>query len=1018
MADTQVTQEVSVEFNNFYNVDLFQRGYYQVRCQISLPNKLTKFIECELKEEKGGSKQSPCLFKAFTDKHAPIGITRTFEVYYKHENVQINDNFIFKLHMLVDGSKIENMLPAKLELVVDLYFTECSRSPATPKSLEKVSSQTLDINTTFGKSFHSSRPILFDYFHLGALNLTVHSCVTSVRQPWLASLKQQHPIWSGKSGNIKTFCYNSLFGRSSSLSSNQNVDTRQKSNASFLHRKLCLQLLRLYEQLLDFYHRTITFLPDYAQMRLSKVDIQAKLDVLNNEFDRLSTAEELYLRMGDDLYLLSTELSLLWMQFLEQFTFEDFLKQNLLSQHHQARVEHMREAFFTEDHAWLSLCTSHELSASQQTRMGNLIKGSLYYQLIPPVDLACAVLDGDISTMPIIFEDRYIPGKTDEDVEDEDKLLTVEESIVGDDFVDMDVSIEELSGRSNSLSIVDDKSSSSDEENEVIEVPNFTVDKFNERRSVQLKKKYSDSMSKDWDMSKEKLRKSLYLSQETDLTGPDYCEEPVNEEGKKDPSIVTNTIGSTKKEENKLTNFVKVHSDTQLVGKPNQVEKLKKKSISSSCDSSPTQKQKNRCLSQKELSKSMTNVAANKDTAVFYARLEEPPGPDKKLAQMSNELKLEDVEDKVEGEKIIAEAIINTPPSPSDQYKPKLWSCFPAIKSGSKRNSYKMVMQSPPYMPVSRENTSRFQRAKENLLNSFNFHGHKYSHLSIVSMVKPYFTERIVSTTENVHLIVCVHGLDGNSGDLRLVKCYLEMALPRANLDFLMSEVNQDDTFGDIDEMTNRLVREILNYIEEQRIEVDKISFVGHSLGTIIIRNAVVHSSLFQYRNRLHTFLSLSGPHLGMQFHTSNLVSTGMWLIQKWKKAGSLVQLALNDCSDPRETFMYRLSLTNGFQYFKNVLLVSSVQDHYVPFHSARVEMSKQAVKDNSEGGRVYKEMLDNIMGPLMIQEEINIIKYSVYHPMASSANTFIGRAAHIAMLDSELFLEKFILVTASKYFA
>ena len=68
--------------------------------------------------------------------------------------------------------------------------------------------------------------------------------------------------------------------------------------------------------------------------------------------------------------------------------------------------------------------------------------------------------------------------------------------------------------------------------------------------------------------------------------------------------------------------------------------------------------------------------------------------------------------------------------------------------------------------------------------------------------------------------------------------------------------------------------------------------------------------------------------------------------------------------------------------------------------------------------GRVYKEMLDNIMGPLMIQEEINIVKYSVYHPMASSANTFIGRAAHIAMLDSELFLEKFILVTANKYFA
>lgn len=280
--------------------------------------------------------------------------------------------------------------------------------------MEKVSSQTLDLNLTFGKSYHSARPLLFDYFHLGALNVTVHSCLTSVRQPWSASLKAAHPIWNGKSGNVRSYCYNSLFGKSTGLSPNQTVDVRQKGNASFLHRKICLQLLRLYEQLLAFYHESILCLPDYAQMRLSKVDIKSKLEVLNNEFDRLSTAEELYLRMGDDLYLLSTELSLLWIQFLEQFTFHDFLRQKLISEHHVTRVQHMREAFFTEDHAWLALCTSHELSASQQTRMGNLLKGSLYYQLIPPVDLACAALDGDTLTMPIIFEDRYIPGKNEE----------------------------------------------------------------------------------------------------------------------------------------------------------------------------------------------------------------------------------------------------------------------------------------------------------------------------------------------------------------------------------------------------------------------------------------------------------------------------------------------------------------------------------------------------------------------------------------------------------------------------
>ena len=45
--------------------------------------------------------------------------------------------------------------------------------------------------------------------------------------------------------------------------------------------------------------------------------------------------------------------------------------------------------------------------------------------------------------------------------------------------------------------------------------------------------------------------------------------------------------------------------------------------------------------------------------------------------------------------------------------------------------------------------------------------------------------------TKGVHLIICVHGLEGNSADLRLIKTYLEMALTGHNIDFLMSEGNQ-----------------------------------------------------------------------------------------------------------------------------------------------------------------------------------------------------------------------------------
>ena len=58
----------------------------------------------------------------------------------------------------------------------------------------------------------------------------------------------------------------------------------------------------------------------------------------------------------------------------------------------------------------------------------------------------------------------------------------------------------------------------------------------------------------------------------------------------------------------------------------------------------------------------------------------------------------------------------------------------------------------------------------------------------------PYFSvsddERALHPA-GLHLIVCVHGLDGNSADLRLIRAYLEMALPASNLEFLMSERNE-----------------------------------------------------------------------------------------------------------------------------------------------------------------------------------------------------------------------------------
>lgn len=59
-------------------------------------------------------------------------------------------------------------------------------------------------------------------------------------------------------------------------------------------------------------------------------------------------------------------------------------------------------------------------------------------------------------------------------------------------------------------------------------------------------------------------------------------------------------------------------------------------------------------------------------------------------------------------------------------------------------------------------------------------------------------------------------------------------------------------------------------------------SFIGHSLGNIIIRSVLTRPRFRCYLPKLHTFLSLSGPHLGTLYNNSTLVSTGEHTNKLW----------------------------------------------------------------------------------------------------------------------------------------
>ncbi|KRZ04799.1 Uncharacterized protein T11_10979 [Trichinella zimbabwensis] len=318
-----------------------------------------------------------------------------------------------------------------------------------------------------------------------------------------------------------------------------------------------------------------------------------------------------------------------------------------------------------------------------------------------------------------------------------------------------------------------------------------------------------------------------------------------------------------------------------------------------------------------------------------------------------------------------------------------------------------------------------FAEAKEKckkMLRDDGFCGWLASDFATLASQRYYFASpaTVDRSDSNLHLVVCVHGLEGSPYDLNMVKLFIQLNLPGENIDFLMSRRNQMDTYKEFQLMTRNFVEELLLHISQYPQLPSRISFIGHSLGNIIIRSALADPRLQSCLPRLHTFLSLNGPHCGVVYNKSSFVNIGLWFMQKWKKSGSLRQLTMKDNADLRQCFLYQLSKLPCFEYFKYVLLVGSPDDYYVPLHSALIQTTKSIHEAGNSMSTVYGEMVKNLLEPVVHNGRTLTVRYTVMHsPVIDTGSTYLlGKTAHIAVLDNDLFIEKFLSVSAIRYFA
>ncbi|KAG9355468.1 hypothetical protein JZ751_000306 [Albula glossodonta] len=1195
MSEVQGTVEFSVEFHKFHNVDLFQRGFYQVRAGLKVSPRVPHRLIVTTPGNTGES--------SFTSAGVHDGsvFSRIFQILYRNEEITVNDSMIFKVHLLLDGERVEDALSeVDFQLKLDLHFTDSEQQLSEMATVPLISSRTLGLHFHPRRGLHHHVPVMFDYFHLSVISVSIHASLVALHQPLI-----RERLLAGKGfprERHRSICHVDRKSHGSFYVPSENCLQR----AHTWHRRLCRLLLGAHRGLRTYYTMLMKEIPELAQMEIEELPIEETLTQLSIELQLQSGQEKVAEQISRDLTQLCSHLSALWAQFLEATVPHAEVLAFLAQEHHTLRVRRFSEAYFFTEHAKESSLTFQEELITRHGQIALEVRSSDYLTRMPPLPVECLDIDGDwnsqnsdsisscaspVPTPPAPSDDSPATAAKDTSLGQppESQSLAINQGLPStEDSTDLSTYVsligeqEESNNHCVEVDESEDRDDSHYDECEKADPTDPSLAESEESCStgvkyIEVRPSNSDpyrgdavqilmsngnldtGSSRVSDLVESQQESEILIkihgNDDTGLSGdiPEGDSVPHTERstdsGHEDMLLTSLSasdvspleqqtsprMGPNSRREDLLLRAERPHSGSR----PGSGLKAMKRSSSvisdSGIESEPSSAAWPEMRSRPQDFSSERDILQHlvRRHAVHRSSLEGfqtesnaslPSGIQASLTSISS-LPYEEEEQEVELSKLtksVSAPQISSPEDTEEDQEPvnqdqdtesdgasgyeqdEAYSTIKHFGSHNRSNSCveddgstcqvdspaqgrenplfeaqgktakisasglafvnKKVVEvvnmsvscAPTCLPFSsalrdspsvsgistRQATSPITRQplgsfgltssssfcsddetnermlKEELLVHLHFQASLYSSLPQLASDLPYFLpeEDEEEFDDGIHLVVCVHGLDGNSADLRLVKTFIELGLPGSRLDFLMSERNQTDTFADFDTMTDRLLDEIVQHIQLYNLTIGRISFIGHSLGNVIIRSVLTRPRFRCYLCKLHTFLSLSGPHLGTLYNNSTLVSTGLWLMQKLKKSGSLLQLTFRDHPDPRKTFLYLLSQKPGLQFFKNVVLVASPQDRYVPFHSARIEMCRTALKDRTTGP-VYTEMINNLLQPLVDAKDCRLIRQNVFHALPNTANTLIGRAAHIAVLDSELFLEKFFLVTGLNYF-